>query len=235
MGANDRYRRVIGRIVPIVFGIAGLAVAGVVAALPSAMLERLVEALALPAIVPAAAAPLGATARTIVALALGLATGLFGFVPDLILYGRIPRRHPAAVRSDAPIVRRADAHPDAPPRRPIRATEELAPPPPPVRPPVPRDLPADLDQPLAAFDPAAIPPVPREPVRAVAALAPKIARPALIDPGERFESFELKPSGDTTIAALLDRLERGAQRVTAPRQPANLDATLGMLRRLATG
>ena len=55
-----------------------------------------------------------------------------------------------------------------------------------------------------------------------------------------------KPVGETSIASLLDRLERGAKRRAAPTPPsvsvpapvpapsASLDDTLGMLRRLAT-
>jgi hypothetical protein len=77
-----------------------------------------------------------------------------------------------------PSVRRADAHPDAPPRRPIRASEDLGPPLPIVTvsvlrgvPELEQPLPRDLDQPLAAFDPVAVPFVAREPVRAVAPLA----------------------------------------------------------------
>ena len=228
---------------PVAAGLAGVATAGVVAGLPSSLLDPLLWHSGLPAIMPAAAPPLGAAGRTIIALLAGGLVSAPGALPWLVA------RRPAA-SGDGPVVRRADAHPDAPPRRPIRATEDLGPPlPARAVPPRVRALPADLDQPLAAFDPAALPETPREPVRAVAALAPpQPKRPSVIDPGERFETFALPaPPGDgraapaTTIAALLDRLERGTTRrapvatETPSARAASLDETLGMLRRLATG
>ena len=89
------------------------------------------------------------------------------------------------------VVRRADAHPDAPPRRPLSLADlgGIAPP-------------SDLDTPLSAIDPDAIPSVPRAPVRPVAPLAS----------GERLQIFALAvPSapvaeGDATIDALMRRL-----------------------------
>ena len=203
--------------------------------------------------------------------------------PVLSLLARLTRRlgreTPGA---DAQAVRRADSHPDALPRRPIMASEDLGPPLPIVtvsasRPlPEPeRPLPADLDVSLAEFDPCSVPDVPREPVRAVAPLATPPAperapaRPATIDPGERFETFAIpapvaavKPaSADPAVsssdaparrartdalasrragrseplAALLERLERGANRRSTPEPAASLDETLVQLRRLATG
>ena len=87
-----------------------------------------------------------------------------------------------------------------------------------------RALPANLDQPLASYDPGAIPDSPREPVRPVTPLV-HFERPQLIDPGDRFETFELTPlvrapvdaapasiESGATIHALLDRLERGVTR-----------------------
>ncbi|WP_326523175.1 hypothetical protein [Sphingomonas sp.] len=138
------------------------------------------------------------------------------------------RRVTAPPDSNVPVLRRADAHPDAPPRAPLNAGAELGTPFLAVkaaRPPVERDLPRDLDAPLAAFDPDAIPEVPADPARPLAQLAPRTGV-AIHAKGERFEAFELPrpapiagatpiaaPRTDATIHALLDRLERGvAQR-----------------------
>lgn len=107
------------------------------------------------------------------------------------LFGAGGGVRPAAGGDDALVVRRADAHPDAPPRRPLSLADlgGIA-------------LPSDLDTPLSAIDPDAIPPIPREPVRPVAPLAS----------GERLQIFALAvPSapvadGDATIDALMRRL-----------------------------
>ncbi|MES2753572.1 MAG: hypothetical protein V4659_02795, partial [Pseudomonadota bacterium] len=92
---------------------------------------------------------------------------------------------------------RQAARRDAPPRAPLFANRDLgtpfleikAPTEDPDAPPVEQPLPADLDQPLAAFDPGAMLAVPLPPTPAVAPLV----RPQLIDPGDRFETFELTP------------------------------------------
>lgn len=223
---------------PVGAALSGAVVALSVAAMPAAWIDPLIVGSGLPALFAAAAPPVGVTGRTMLALGAGLVIALIG-------YAMLARRNaPIETASDAPILRRADAHPDAPSRRPIRASEDLGPPLPiAVPPPAPQNheqpLPADLDLPLAAFDPAALPIIPAEPVRPVAPLA---TRRALIDPGERFETFELSPfarsarptaNESNSIGALLDRLERSTQR--APRRRVDVDQTLGMLRGLATG
>ncbi|UVO51909.1 hypothetical protein M0208_15835 [Sphingomonas sp. SUN019] len=223
---------------PVTAGLAAAAVSLSVAAMPAAWLDPLVAGSGLPALFAAAAPPVGVTGRTLLALGAGAIVALAGY----IMLSRHAR--PVDATPDAPVLRRADAHPDAPSRRPIRASEDLGPPLPiAVPPPAPQNheqpLPADLDLPLAAFDPAALPVTPAEPVRPVAPLA---TRRALIDPGERFETFHLTPvtrtprstaSEPVSIGALLDRLERSTQR--APRRRVDVDQTLGMLRGLATG
>ncbi|MDF7774975.1 hypothetical protein P1X14_06945, partial [Sphingomonas sp. AOB5] len=188
-----------------------------------------------------------------------------------------------------PVLRRADAHPDAPARAPLLATRDLGVPfleitakpkktepeirtaaaerdehrlaeplfvtPEPVAiepepepivadaapaeplPLVEQDLPLDLEQPLAAFDPEAILDTPMPAPEAPLPLKRK--RPAVFDETERFEIFELTPPirprpapppslrpaprpqpqvqdeaiatprTDATIHALLERLEKG--------------------------
>lgn len=102
-----------------------------------------------------------------------------------------------------------------------------------------RDLPLDLDQPLAAFDPRAIPPVPLPPPvpprregRASAAARVSQAR----DREDRL----VRPETDATVHALLDRLERGvvrrdpaAQARARARPERSLDDALATLRNLA--
>jgi hypothetical protein len=100
-------------------------------------------------------------------------------------------------------------------------------------PPVEQELPVDFDQPLSAFDPQAIPAVPKS---APVPLAPlrRQPRPSIFDESERFEIFELtppprrhvpeplveapvapsrerivRPETDASVHALLERLERG--------------------------
>ncbi len=82
--------------------------------------------------------------------------------------GLLARRARPVTEDDedyVPVVRRSDRHPDAPPRRPLNAAELGAPPPPVDEEAVERTLPADLDQPLSAYDPDAILSAPREPLR----------------------------------------------------------------------
>jgi hypothetical protein len=108
------------------------------------------------------------------------------------LLARPPRRRDDGV----PVVRRADAHPDAPPRRPMTAAD-LGTPMMEVTAANPvtleRSIPADLDQPLAAFDPHAILPVPMAPIRPVTPLVqaetPPVAPVAPVEDGERVEAL----------------------------------------------
>jgi len=99
-------------------------------AIPSEALGRLVVAIHLPVLVPAAAPPLGFTAHLLVALLLTIVGGGLGLVLGLRLRPQTlaaPRpvvvNPPASEVDDAPKVRARDAHPDAPPRRPLVLTE----------------------------------------------------------------------------------------------------------------
>jgi hypothetical protein len=273
---------------PLVALVTGLLAAAGVVLFPEWRLERLVLDSGIAAIVPAAEPPLGMTARLILALGVAGVTALFGWFAAFLLLGARGvsiGRHGDADAGDAieqvPTIRRADAHPDAPPRPPLRANRDLgmpflevtaklrsgaeaesesdspAPAPAespreaedespavathalferhdPVRVPNESDLPLDLDQPMASYDPGAIrddplpPPSPILPMR-------RPSRPAVYDKSERFETFELtphvrtpqpppipapapsepaitRPETDASIHALLDRLEKGAVR-----------------------
>ena len=203
----------------------GLIVALSFVILPDPMLEGLVEGSGIPSVMPVAAPPLGMTARAVLALGGGCFVAAVIWAALYLLFGpggplaRKPRTV-AEVRI-APAVRRADAHPDAPPRWPLSADELPVPPTPVVPRPVERAVPADLEMPLAMYDPDALPPVPMPPARVLAALAP-----AMLAPGERLETFTLstpppppapppRPSEPPSIDSLLRRLEQGARRRTA--------------------
>ena len=101
------------------FGLTSLAV-------PPALLERAVLALGLDRVIAAAAPPLGETARLLVALGLSSVGEIVG-----LLIGRAlaARHRPKAVAGESTEVarprRKRDAHPDAPPRKPVSANEDL--------------------------------------------------------------------------------------------------------------
>jgi hypothetical protein len=160
------------------------------------------------------------TARLMLALGGGAGLGAVAWAALFLLFGPGGVFAREGGRDGLPEIRSADAHPDAPVRKPIMAGEDLGLP---MAAPFEQPLPRDLDQPLAAFHPNAIPESPREPARAPApttAPAPAPAglplkvKPEPLAPGERIESFEISQrhaaeSGVSSIDALLARLERG--------------------------
>lgn len=279
----------------------GVLVALATLAIPYGLLTDIVVTSGVAAFIPAAEPPLGITARICIGVFAGGAAALIAWflLSGLLMWRESHGEVEAGER--APVVRRADAHPDAPPRAPLLATRDLGMPfrakgevvdaepetiiaevhaiaadhrdgkaeaydldlpelpPEPViamgtpappaetipsvvlapvevktSPPTPQPLPADLDQPLSAFDPGAIPDLPRAPPPP---LAPLTRAPALAH-GERLETFELRPpvppvakpapvaapaplpdnlaapETDASVNALLDRLERGIARRT---------------------
>lgn len=255
----------------------------VIALIPAAVLESFALASGIAAVMPAAEPPLGWTARAVMMLAGGGGVGILAWSVLYLLLGPDDDVKAIADGEAVPVLRRADAHPDAPSRRPVFANQDLGTPflevsatrpgaPTETVPPAPgdapltapaviaeRQIPADLDEPLAAYDPAAIrnpaPPAP-----------PAAGRPQIFGPGERFETFELTPvvrpparesvlqyvpqadpepglgiAPETTasIHTLLDRLERGVARREAAAAAAGEDgdpveSALVALRRLAT-
>lgn len=226
---------------------------------PLSLIETLVVASGLPRILGPAEPPLGATARALLCFVGSVGIGAL----VLLVVGRIVgNRSVAFGRADpdierTPIVRRADAHPDAPPRPPVIATRELGAPMMTVGMEEERLLPRDLDTPLVDYDPQAFieshPPEPLpvddEPDYRVAAPAP-LPRPTIFEAGERFETFALNPprsSGnhekpppydrDVSVPALLERLEASVARRAGPPRTGQADTRLSMaidsLRRLA--
>lgn len=201
-------------IAPVGGAVAALAVAVLFVALPATVLEDWVWRSGLPSLIGAAEPPLGTTARAVLALAGGALAGAVTWSALFLLFGPGGLLAPRAASSDGvPVLRRADAHPDAPARRPLSAADLeddddmvfarpviSAPPPPP---PVEQPIPADLDLPLAAFHPGALPPVPLTPVRPVPPLRVP-AKPAAEEPAA--------PAAPPTIESLIDRLERVTRR-----------------------
>ncbi len=281
--------------------IAGILCAVLTAAIfgimPVSALESLIVRSGVAAVVAAAEPPLGSTARILLILICGGFVGLIAWFGLFLMIGsRTISVSTGGTASDAapdvPILRRADAHPDAPARAPLFANRDLGTPFLEVRarelaarhelaqslgepasmvqPRVstydaqplplkrgPLEVPRDLDQPLSAFDPGAIRDVPMAPPAPPPPPLTIPPRPQLIDPGERFETFELTPmvrpdrsaqsplpppaprtplDTQATLAALLERLERGvSHRVDRPAAEGDgLEQTLGALRRMAT-
>ena len=146
----------------------GLVVAVLVALAFLFMPIRVIEGMAvdsgIAAILTAAAPPLGVTARLAVAFFAALAAGgatWFGLF--LIVGARAMLIRRGAAEDGVPVLRRADAHPDAPPRRPVFANSDLGTPfldvkaePVTDEPFVPivtaaQNVPTDLDTPIAAY------------------------------------------------------------------------------------
>ncbi|WP_230481353.1 hypothetical protein [Sphingomonas sp. Leaf21] len=206
----------------LVGGAFGVILAFLVLVAPGWRLEMLVAQLSLGDILSAAQPPLGTKARLLLALAAGIGAGGVSWALVYLLWGPgglLARKAPVEREGDedyVPSVRRSDRHPDAPPRRPLHAAELGAPPPPVDEEVVERTLPADLDQPLAAYDPDAILSVPREPVRSPAPLAdgpvtaepmpiPSMREPERTEPGA---SLPLPERAEESIEKMLERLER---------------------------
>ncbi|RYY29005.1 MAG: hypothetical protein EOP62_01440 [Sphingomonadales bacterium] len=242
----------------------GVAALGVIA-MPVPVLESLVMDSGIAAVVLAAEPPLGLTARLLLAGGMGAIAAILGWFMAFVLIGTRGISLGKTAETSAPhmpVIRRADAHPDAPPREPLLATRDLgtpflevrapgaaepvemappmelaepiiAPRPMAVQPLAEQSLPHDFNQPLAAFDPDAIPQSPRPKPVPLAPLR-REPRPSVFDETERFEVFELtppvrpkpapvpvmiapaepiaRPETDASVHALLERLERGVIR-----------------------
>ena len=268
-------QRLILPVAPLVAGVIGVLTAGMFALVPTDLLEQMVVDSGVASVLSAAEPPLGFTARLVLVLLCGGGVGLIAwFALFLALGARTIVVQRAGGAGEAPVLRRADAHPDAPARRPLFANTDLGTPfldvrarpvhvpvhvdaaqmevAVPAAPPAEQPLPVDLDQPLAAFDPGAVPDEPLDwfPPPAELKSAP---RQQIFEPTERFETFPLTPAAvspdpplppvvrvkadpSETIHALLDRLERVANR-REQAEPARdtIEDSLTTLRRMAGG
>lgn len=187
-------------------GLAGASVAFVIFAMPHGAFEEAVGLSGLPLILPAAAPPLGETARLLAAALAGAATFAFAWLV-LRSIGKKPAQAKKAFQpvelaelDVAPKLRRADAHPDAPARRPILAGLDLGEP----------------AEPEAAEEPAAAP-LAEEPEE-----APEVAEEAAAPPEATEHPVEEGPvQGEAeapeaieqnSIPHLMQRLEQGLLR-----------------------
>ncbi len=239
-----------------VAGASGLIVAIAIAVVPTWRIEAVVSDTGLPALLPIAAPPLGWTARAALMLVTALAVAVPLWIALTLLSGHRPAALPSADEVDdetPPSVRRADAHPDAPPRPPVRAARDLGMPflDPVVQGDAEVTLPRDLDTPMAMFDPEALPMVPaappptvrplfRPPVAEQEAVAERVPTP---EPAVEPVADPAPPTAD--LSELIDRLDRGLQRRRGdrPAEPAasadaanpGLASALVALRRMAGG
>lgn len=249
MVESPRSKPLILPIAPLAAGVVGVLTAAMFALIPTDLLESMVVDSGIAAVLSAAEPPLGWTARLALVLLCGGGVGVIAWFGMFLSFGtrtivlQRPVRGGASDAVSAPVLRRADSHPDAPARRPLFANTDLGTPflevrakpvhidadaVPAMAPPAPieQPLPTDLDQPLAAFDPAAVPDAPLEWFPAPIEMAPAERRQTF-EPGERFETFPLTPmvrpvapasealpqpkaDPSETVQALLDRLERVA-------------------------
>lgn len=106
---------------PLFAGSIALAIATVIGTLPPPLFEGMIAATGLPAIVAAAEAPLGLTARLVVGVALALLVAATAYAPLSLYYGRrrLRVKRPAIRMPAAPVTA------PAPKPRPIAAHQEL--------------------------------------------------------------------------------------------------------------
>ncbi|WP_345863023.1 hypothetical protein [Sphingomonas qilianensis] len=200
----------------LIAGVLAVVSAIVIAVLPGDTLSSLVLANGIAALAPVAAGPLGPSARAALTVMGGGGIGLLTWFTFYVLIGgrTISLRGPRDAPFDVPVLRRADAHPDAPVRRPLFATQDLGTPFLDIRAPAhvmadaglwalatpgaaanERAIPVDLDVPTAygsppgegnapSFNPFGLTP---DYISNDDALLPDSADP------ERFETFELTP------------------------------------------
>ncbi|THD38017.1 MAG: hypothetical protein E7773_03335 [Sphingomonas sp.] len=245
---------------------AGVVVAGLVAIafllMPIGVIEDMAVDSGVSAMLTAAAPPFGLTARAAVAFFAALAAGgVTWFGLFLILGARTVLLNRAKAENGVPVLRRADAHPDAPPRRPVFANSDLGTPFLDVKAaPIAEeaeeaaiepayvveacDVPEDLDTPIAAYRTPDDAPLP-DPEPAPAPVLTPVSAPRFA-PHERIETFGLAsdepsaPLPQATIHDLLARLERGVAKRQPepavdpePQREQTLEETLDALRALA--
>lgn len=147
--------------------------------MPTAVLEDLVVDSGIASLVTAAQPPLGITGHLAIAFLVAFAVGAISWFGLFLLIGtRMVVLGRGVGEDGVPILRRADAHPDAPARRPVFANRDLGTPflevtadtPPPMsaadamayapRAVEERPIPADLDTPLSIYRGPLDPPLP---------------------------------------------------------------------------
>lgn len=203
-----------------VAALAGLAIVFVIIAVPGDFLSTIVNGTGLPSLIPAAAPPLGLTAR--ICVAIGGALGSFGLVFLLLRlldrsgFEKVSAPRPVGIDEEAPKLRRRDVHPDAPGRRPISAARDLgepAPPEPPRSTPPPIWLAEAPPEPVAEPEPVVAPePAPASSLgelmeRLERGLARRESRPAAATAPQVFPEAR-----DDRLQSAIDSLQRLASR-----------------------
>jgi hypothetical protein len=167
--------------------------------MPTAVLEDLVVDSGIASLVTAAQPPLGMTAHFAIAFLVALIVGSVSWFGLFLLIGTRAVAIGRNAREDGvPVLRRADAHPDAPPRRPVFANRDLGTPflevtadtPPPMsaadamayapRVIEERPIPVDLDTPLATYRGPLDPPLPAPDPLPIGRIDEPVAAPAPI-------------------------------------------------------
>ena len=114
---------------PLIAAGVAVTVAAFFGILPDDVLDTLVSDSGIAALIPAAEPPLGLTARFAVMLAAGGGSGLALWYGLYLLIGprriRLFGKRERMLTADIPVLRRADAHPDNPARRPLFAKSDL--------------------------------------------------------------------------------------------------------------
>lgn len=189
------------------------------------VLEMAVRALHVDAVIPAAAPPLGMTARVLIAGGMTVLGAAIGFVVSQILAAPVRRRQAAAAavpvaastgfEPEMPAFRARDLHPDAPIRAPVAATDELGEP--------LLDDPVSIPAPLSQLVAMPAEPIAAEPTIETApdiAEAPEIEAhlsnfAELVAPEEAaVTEVEAEPESIApTIAEVLPPLSTAAQRI----------------------
>lgn len=167
--------------------------------MPAAVLEDLVIDSGIASLITAAEPPLGVTAHFAIAFIVALVVGGVSWFGLFLLIGTRAVAIGRDAREDGvPVLRRADAHPDAPPRRPVFANRDLGTPflevtaesslpmsvadavayvPPVIE---ERDIPSDLDTPLATYRSPLDPPLPAPDPLPIGRVDEVVAAPAPI-------------------------------------------------------
>ncbi|MFM9827506.1 MAG: hypothetical protein ACKVOB_02020 [Sphingomonas sp.] len=132
MVARIRRQRLILPVAPAIGGALGCMVSLFIALAPAAMLEQMVEQTGIASVLAVAEPPLGLTARLVLMLVIGGGLGVLLWLALFLLFGpRTLTVGPSGQVCDTetdrwrPSLRRADAHPDAPARRPVFAQRDL--------------------------------------------------------------------------------------------------------------
>ncbi|MBN8808522.1 MAG: hypothetical protein J0I47_09880 [Sphingomonas sp.] len=195
---------------------AGIVVGAIVAIafllMPVAVLEDMAVDSGIASLLTAAQPPLGTTARLTAAMLAGIGAGGAIWFGIFLLVGTrtmLAQRH--AARDGVPVLRRADAHPDAPARRPVFAHRDLGTPFLEVKAeavePVERALPIDLDTPMANYLSPFEAPLPEPDPLPIVRPADPVA-PAPIQPFTPLEVIAPTPKPDPVAAPRFAAHER---------------------------